>query len=64
MEKKTSESQIKASRNWKKNNRERANYLANRRSARNFIKNKATQEDLNELKVLIQEREEQLKYME
>ncbi|MBS4770065.1 hypothetical protein KG090_02630 [Carnobacteriaceae bacterium zg-ZUI240] len=64
MEKKTSESQIKASRNWEKNNRERANYLANKRSARNFIKNKATQEDLNELKILIQEREEQLKYME
>lgn len=56
MEKKTTESQLKAIKNWTENNREQSNYLKNRSTARNFIKKKATREDLLELQGLINER--------
>ncbi|MBL7574585.1 hypothetical protein SAMN00017477_1775 [Peptoniphilus asaccharolyticus DSM 20463] len=55
-EEKTSEAQRKASRKWEQNNKERNYYLTLRRSARNFIRNHATEEDLEELKTLIEER--------
>lgn len=42
-------------------NRDHANYLKNRTSARCFIRNKATLEDIEELKVLMKERAEALK---
>lgn len=38
-------------------NREHVNYLRYRTTARSFIRNKATLEDLEELKQLIRERE-------
>lgn len=38
-------------------NKERVNYLGSRSSARSFIRNKATKKDLQELKILIEERE-------
>ncbi|MBS4761702.1 hypothetical protein KG089_03120 [Carnobacteriaceae bacterium zg-ZUI252] len=47
--------QLEANKRWNEKNREHRNYLNDRSKARNFIRNKATQEDLNELKVLIQE---------
>lgn len=50
-----------ANQNWEKKNREYASYLKSRSSARSFIRNKATMEDLEELKGLIKEREEFLK---
>lgn len=56
-EKKTSEAQTKANNKWVEKNREYASYLKSRSSARSFIRNKATQEDLKELKTLIEEKE-------
>ena len=44
-----------------KKNRDHANYLKNRTSARCFIRNRATLEDIEELKALMEERAEALK---
>ncbi|BDR82570.1 hypothetical protein DP122_05180 [Clostridium tetani] len=49
-----------ANQKWENKNREYASYLKSRSSARSFIRNKATLEDLGELKQLIKEREENL----
>ena len=46
-----------AQKRWNDKNKERVNYLGSRSSARSFIRNKATKEDLQELKILIEERE-------
>ncbi|MGX7348779.1 hypothetical protein [Dolosicoccus paucivorans] len=48
--------QTEANKRWQEKNRERARYLRNRSTARNFIKKQATQEDIEELEQLIQER--------
>ena len=45
-----------ADKRWKEKNREHRNYLTGRGAARSFIRNKATREDLLELKALIEER--------
>lgn len=45
---------------WQDKNKEYSNYLKSRSTARSFIKNKATNEDLEEFKVLINTREETL----
>lgn len=58
---KTSEAQRNADKRWREKNRDYANYLKNRTSARCFIRNKATLEDIEELKVLMKERAEALK---
>ena len=58
---KTSEAQRNADKRWREKNREYANYLKNRTSARCFIRNRATLEDIEELKVLMKERAEVLK---
>ncbi|ENJ9653862.1 hypothetical protein AB2T14_001480 [Clostridium botulinum] len=50
-----------ADKKWIEKNRQHATYLRNRSSARSFIRNKATIEDLEELKGLIREREDFLK---
>lgn len=50
-----------ANQNWEKKNREYASYLKSRSSARSFIRNKATLEDIEELRSLLKEREELLK---
>ncbi|WP_183128070.1 hypothetical protein [Clostridium autoethanogenum] len=50
-----------ANQKWENKNREYASYLKSRSSARSFIRNKATLEDLEELKELIKVREELLK---
>ncbi|WP_217301980.1 hypothetical protein [Clostridium sp. 001] len=50
-----------ANQKWENKNREYASYLKSRSSARSFIRNKATLDDLNELKELIKIREESLK---
>ena len=57
---KTSEAQRKADKRWREKNREHANYLKNRISARCFIRNKATLEDIEELKELLRLRAEVL----
>ena len=59
---KTSESQRNADTRWREKNRDHANYLRNRTSARCFIRNRATLEDIEELKLLMEEREEALKW--
>lgn len=48
--------QLKANKKWSDENKAHANYLKNRSAARSFIRNKATQEDLSELKQLIEEK--------
>ncbi|APC82208.1 hypothetical protein [Clostridium botulinum] len=53
--------QTVANQNWEKKNREYASYLKSRSSARSFIRNKATLEDIEELRNLLKEREELLK---
>ena len=58
---KTSEAQRNADKRWREKNRDYANYLKNRTSARCFIRNRATLEDIEELKVLMKERAEALK---
>lgn len=50
-----------ANQKWESKNREYASYLKSRSSARSFIKNKATLDDLKELKELIEVREKLLK---
>ena len=57
---KTSEAHRKADKRWREKNREHANYLKNRTSARCFIRNKATLEDIEELKELLRLRAEVL----
>lgn len=57
---KVSQAQIKASKKWDSNNRERKNYIVKRSTAKSFIKNNATLEDLQELTMLINDRIELL----
>lgn len=52
--------QLEADKKWRDKNKEKANYLKQRSSARSFIRNKAILEDLEELKKLIAERQEEL----
>lgn len=57
---KTSEAQIKASRNWEKNNPEKARYGSYKRTARLFIRKYAEKEDLQELEELIKIRRDNI----
>ncbi|BBN98298.1 hypothetical protein [Sporolactobacillus terrae] len=61
MEKKTSDAQIKASRNWEAKNRERKRYMSKKSTAKSFIRLDAAPDDLDELEKLIAERRRQLK---
>lgn len=54
------EVQKERNREYAEKNKEHVNYLRSRSAARSFIRTKATQEDLEELKKLIKEREMQL----
>lgn len=60
MAEKYTEAQKKADDKWRKENKEHATYLRSRSSARSFIRNKATEEDLQELEKLIKARREEL----
>lgn len=51
------EARAKANKKWNEKNKDRVRYLSARSSARSFIRNKATQEDLQELRELIKQRE-------
>ena len=53
-----SKAQTKASRTWEKKNPERARYMRYKSTAKTFIRKYVTQEDLEELKKLIADREE------
>ncbi|MBC8579122.1 hypothetical protein H8718_06175 [Lachnospiraceae bacterium NSJ-12] len=48
--------QTEANKRWQEQNKEYSNYLKSRSTARGFIKNKATVEDLMDLKKMIEER--------
>ena len=48
--------QTEANKKWQEKNRERARYLRNRSTARSFIRKQATEEDLQELEKLIEEK--------
>ncbi|UQS81570.1 hypothetical protein MOO45_04935 [Bombilactobacillus folatiphilus] len=56
--------QTEANKRWQEKNRDRTRYLRNRSTARSFVKKWALQEDLDELKELINEREQLLKQQE
>lgn len=58
---KTSEAQVKASREWEKKNPEKAKYGSYKRTARLFIRKHMTLDDVEELRSLIDERIEELK---
>jgi len=45
-----------ADKRYREKNKEHRNYLSSRSNARSFIRNKATEQDLEELKALIDER--------
>lgn len=59
-EKKTSEAQIRATRNWEKKNPEKARKASYRRSGRNYILNYADEDDLKEVEGWIEERRKNL----
>lgn len=61
MDTKTSDAQIKASRNWEQKNKEKAKIGSYKRTARLFINKHSRLDDLEELKILIKKREEDLK---
>lgn len=61
MTEKLSEARIKANKKWDENNKARTNYLKARSAARSFIKNKSTIDDIEELRNLLDERENELK---
>lgn len=52
--------QTEANKRWQEKNKEYNNYLKSRSAARSFIRNKATEEDLNELQNLINKKREEL----
>jgi len=54
-------SQTIANKKWQSKNRDRTRYLRNRSTARGFIKNQATDEDIQELEILIISRKKELK---
>ena len=58
---KTIEQQLEADKRWIEKNREHRNYLGGRSAARSFIRNKATNDDLDELINLIEKRREEIK---
>lgn len=57
---KTIEEQMEANKRWREKNKERSRYLSLRSSAKSFIRNKATLEDLEELRELMEIRKDSL----
>ncbi len=53
--------QSQANRRWIEKNKDRNRYLNNRSKARGFIRNDSTLEDIEELRGLLNEREDLLK---
>ena len=51
------EAQKRAKQKYREKNKERSNYINDKSKAKNFIIKKATKEDLEELKKLIEEKE-------
>lgn len=55
-ERKTSEAQLKANRKWESKNKEKTKVDSYRRTAKMFIRTHASEEDLIELKNMIEEK--------
>lgn len=55
MKNKTTDSQIKASRNWEKKNRKKATVDSYRRTAKLYIKDYATKEDMQEFNKIFED---------
>lgn len=55
------ESRVKANEKWNENNKERMRYLRSRSSAKSFINNRATIDDIEELRELLNARENNLR---
>ena len=53
--------QAQANKNWETKNKEHSNYLKSRGAAKSFIRNKASIEDIEEFRIMLVERENQLK---
>ncbi len=54
------ESRVKSNEKWNENNKERMRYLRSQSSAKSFINNRATLNDISELKELLKKRERKL----
>ena len=52
--------QAEENKRWESKNKEYSNYLKQRTTSRSFIKNKATEQDIEEFRVLLEEREKNL----
>lgn len=52
--------QTEANKKWQEKNRDKARYLRNRSTTKSFIKNQSTIDDIQELKLLINERIQEL----
>lgn len=55
------ESKRKANKKWNQKNKDRVQYINKRSASKSFIKNLATQEDIGELRQLIDKREVEIK---
>jgi len=54
------EDKYKSQNKWAEKNREQSNYLKHRSGARNFILKRGSHEDLQSLKILLEERLQEL----
>ena len=57
---KVSDAQRRASEKWDRENKDRKQYINKRSVTRNFIKKLATKDDVDELKILLKNREKEL----
>lgn len=49
-------SRTEANKRWQSKNREKTNYQKSKSACKSFIKNKATKDDIEEIKILIEEK--------
>ncbi len=52
--------QTEANKKWQEKNKERAKYLSDRSRARSFLKNRVSEEDLEEFEEILKVRREEL----
>lgn len=57
---KTSEAQVRASRNWDKKNPEKARHSRYKSAAKTFLRHHATEEELQEIEALIADRRKKI----
>lgn len=64
MEEKQLSKQTIANKKWQEKNKAKSNYLKKRSTAKSFVRNEATAEDVETIRILLEERLEQLKLEE